>query len=89
MEALADGGWHLRRDLCRAITGLTERSARLIAESSRGAVIGSAKGYKLTAHASQIELDHAERALRSQARKMLGRVIQIRKARNQGGVAAA
>lgn len=81
---LADGGWHLRRDLCRAIAGLTERSCRLIAEASGGAVIGSAKGYKLTRAATVDELDHFERAQLSQARKTINRVRLTRIARNRG-----
>jgi len=88
LTALSDGQWHLRRDLCRQIPGLTERGARLIASESRGRVIGSARGYKLTIHATQAEVDHAEAQLRSQAREMLRRVIAIRKARNAGGRAA-
>jgi len=87
-KALEDGGWHLRRELVHAIPGLTERSARLIASASRGLIIGSAKGYKLTAYATQIEVDHAEAQLRSQAREMLRRVVQIRNCRNRGGRAA-
>lgn len=88
MAHLEDGGWHLRRDLCKAIPGLTERAARLIAEHSQGAVIGSSRGYKLTVHATVAELDHAERQLISQAEKMRGRALEIRRARNRSGVAA-
>ena len=88
LSALEDGQWHLRRDLVQAIPGLTERAARLIAEHSRGAVIGSSRGYKLTVAASVEELDHAERQLISQASKMKARAVEIRKARNRGGVAA-
>lgn len=87
-EALEDGHWHLRRDLCRAIPGLTERAARLIAERSGGQVIGGAAGYKLTRHCTIEELNHFERAQLSQVRKTINRVRLTRIARNRGGVAA-
>jgi hypothetical protein len=88
LDALSDGQWHLRRDLCEAIPGLTERAARLIAEHSHGSVIGSSRGYKLTVHATVAELDHAERQLTSQGHKMIDRAREIRCARNKGGRAA-
>ena len=82
-RALEDGRWHLRRDLCREINGLTERQCRLIAEGSQGRVIGSAKGYRLTRFASVDEIDHAERQLVSQANKMKARALEIRICRNR------
>ena len=88
LDQLADGNWHLRRDLCKVIPQLTERGCRAIAEASRGAVIGSAKGYRLLRHATNEEIDHAERQLLSQARKMTDRAREIRIARNAGTRAA-
>jgi hypothetical protein len=88
MDVLTDGAWHLRREICRLVPGLTERACRQIAENSKGAVIGSAKGYKLTKHATVEELDHFERSMLSQGRKMIDRVREVRVARNRGGVAA-
>jgi hypothetical protein len=88
LGALSDGQWHLRRDLCEAIPGLTERAARLIAEHSHGSVIGSSRGYKLTAAATSEEYEHWERAQKSQARKTLQRVVRTRNCFNRGGRAA-
>jgi hypothetical protein len=86
--AIADGAWHKCRDLVRWLPGLTERRARLIAEDSHGAVIGSSKGYKLVQYATAEEYQHWENAQRSQARKTLQRVIRTRKCFNRGGRAA-
>jgi hypothetical protein len=89
LEALADTRWHLRRDLVKSISGLTERSARIIAEHSHGAVIGSIKGYKLVQYATAEEYQHWENAQRSQARKTLQRVVRTRNCFNRGGRAVA
>lgn len=86
---LEDGQWHLRRALCERIPGLNERAIRLIASESRGQIVGSDRGYRLTRFASVEEIDHAERQLISQAEKMRARAIQIRKCRNSGGRAVA
>jgi len=87
LSALHDGGWHKGRELC-ALLGTDERTIRKIADQSRGSVISSDRGYKLTAFATVEEVDHAERRLLSQARKMTERATEIRRCRNQGGRAA-
>jgi hypothetical protein len=88
MDLLSDGAWHRAKALCVACEGLTDRAVRQIAEASRGTIISSVDGYKLTRFATTDEIDHCERWLVSQARKMLDRAVEIRRARNSGGVAA-
>ena len=84
---LADGCWHTAKAL-RLILGVDDRTMRLIADRSHGAILGGQSGYKLTRCASVDEIDHAERWLLSQAAKMTDRAREIRIARNRGGVAA-
>ena len=88
LELLQDGSWHRAKSLCGAISGLTDRGLRQIAEGSRGAVISGQRGYKLTAKATTEEIDHAEAWLLSQAKHMTDRARQIRICRNRKGVAA-
>jgi hypothetical protein len=85
---LSDGSWRRAKAICAAIPGLTDRSLRMIAEQSRGSILGGQKGYCLTKYASNDEIDRCERWLLSQADSMRGRAVEIRKARNSGGVAA-
>lgn len=89
MHALAEGQWVRAKALCARFEGLTDRALRQIAEDARGAIIGSARGYKLTRAATVEELEHFERAQLSQARKTINRVRLTRIARNQGGRAVA
>jgi hypothetical protein len=81
-RVLADGRWHTAADLGMSVLGLDERTARVIAERSEGRIIGSDLGYRLIQFASVDEIDHVEQRLRSQARRMLRRVVEIRRARN-------
>lgn len=84
---LSDGAWHTAKAL-KLTLGVDDRTMRLIADRSHGAILGGQSGYKLTRCASVEEIDHAERWLISQANKMRERAVEIRRARNQGGVAA-
>jgi DNA-directed RNA polymerase beta subunit len=88
---LSDGAWHTARSF-RTHGGIVingaERELRIVAERSQGRIISGQKGYKLTRCASVEEIDHAERWLISQANKMRERAVEIRRARNSGGVAA-
>lgn len=84
IRALSDGNWHKGRDLCQQLE-TDERTLRGLASESVGSVISGQLGYRLTAHATTSEIDHAENFYRSQARQMLRRAIQVRKARNAGG----
>ena len=81
-RVLEDGRWHSAADLGMSVPGLDERTVRAIAERSEGRIIGGDRGYRLIQHATVSEIDHVEKRLRSQARRMLRRVIEIRKARN-------
>jgi hypothetical protein len=65
--------------------GWPERRFRAAASASKGRIIGSARGYCLTALASVSDVEHAERALLSQARQMQQRAVEIRRARNAHG----
>lgn len=88
LELLQDGQWHRAKTICAELDGLNERALRQVAEESRGAVISGQHGYKLTRLATNDEIDHAERWLLSQSQAMKARAVDIRKARNSGGVAA-
>ena len=81
INILQDSRWHTAKDLRRWIPELDDRTARSIAERSKGRVIGSDRGYRLLAYASIQEIIAVEDRLRSQARRMLRRVLDIRKAR--------
>jgi hypothetical protein len=79
--------WGGRNPYLLAVSGdetrrWTERHFRAVAEASAGRILGGNRGYCLTAEASVEDITHVENALRSQARKMIARSIQIRKARN-------
>lgn len=87
LKVLEDGAWHRGRDLCRELE-TDERTLRGVASESGGAIISGQRGYRLTAQATTAEIDHAENFYRSQARQMLRRAIQVRKARNNSGRAA-
>lgn len=73
LTRLQDGRWHTAADLCADVQGMDDRTVRAIAERSEGAIISSAKGYRLTAHATLREVQHSANQLRSQARHMLAR----------------
>jgi hypothetical protein len=84
-EWLSDGNWHT------AITfgpARVDRMLRIVAERSQGRIISGQYGYKLTKYATTEEIDHAERWLLSQGRKMIDRAREIRIARNRSGAAA-
>lgn len=85
---LEDGAWHLCKALCHAIPGLNDRAVRMIASDSKGQIVGSDKGYKLTAHLTATELVKWEQAQRSQAKETLRRIVRTRNAFNRGGRAA-
>ena len=76
--------WKLRRDICQAFPGLTDRALREIASNSKGRILSGQSGYILIEYATNEEIDRAEAWLLSQSREMLKRVLAIRKARNRG-----
>lgn len=87
LESLQDGQWHKGSDLATRLH-TSDRVIRLMASDSGGRVLSGQKGYRLTRFASLDEITHAENWLRSQARQMLKRSLEIRRHRHTGGVAA-
>ena len=81
MNVLRDTRWHTANELRHWIPELDDRTARAIAERSKGSILGSDRGYRLLAYCSIEEIQAVEDRLRSQARRMLRRVLDIRKAR--------
>ncbi len=73
MTKLADGQWHQAGELCEGVMGLDDRTVRAIAERSRGCIVSSQVGYRLTQHATLREVRRSADSLRSQARKLLAR----------------
>lgn len=86
---LSAGAWLTAKHLCGLVSGLTDRGLRQMAEDSKGAILGGQRGYCLTKHASNSDIDHVERALLSQGRKMLDRAREVRIYRNRGAAAVA
>jgi hypothetical protein len=64
----------------RGSLGYCPRTCRFIAEASEGKIIGSEKGYHLTASATPIAFANWERGFRSRIKKMQKRLIQTQKA---------
>ena len=87
LDALTDGRWHKAGELQTRLH-TSDRVLRKCADLSAGRVISGQDGYKLTRFATNDEIDHAERWLLSQARKMTERATEIRRVRNQSGRAA-
>lgn len=57
MNLLSDGYWHSAQSICQQIPEIDKRVIRTIRDRSRGAIIGSEKGYKLTRLATKAETD--------------------------------
>ena len=74
---LRDGCWHSAADISSDVQGLDDRTIRAIAERSRGVILSSVLGYKLTEHATMSEARRSANALRSQGRKMIMRGDEI------------
>lgn len=68
-----------------AALGWSDRRVRTLAHASRGEIISGQAGYKLTREATMEEIRHARTWLRSQAREMIARSIQIDRVFHQGG----
>ena len=82
VDCLRGRGWLTARAI-EAESGLGDRLLRALAEASDGEIISGQLGYRLTCEATLAELDAAEGWLRSQAKKMTARAVQIRVARNR------
>ena len=77
LVALLKGrNWLTSRQIKQA-THWDDRTIRQIAATSEGRILSGQKGYKLTREATPDERDHAVKWLRSQARKMIARSMQI------------
>lgn len=87
LAVLQDGAWHQGRALARTLQ-TNERVLRQIASDSGGSVISGQRGYRLTQHATNAEIDHAESWLKHQGMAMIKRAFSIRRSRNQSGAAA-
>ncbi len=72
VEFLRGRGWMYRRDIHRERPG-NERALRQLAEESSGRVLGGQRGYRLTAEATQDEVDEVVGFLTAQADKMAAR----------------
>ena len=77
---LSGRGWVTARDL-RHIG--SDRTVRLLAEASNGQIISGQRGYHLTCQASVEDCLHAAAWLRSQARRMTNRAMDIERAMHQ------
>lgn len=76
IEALRGRGWMRAADLARALRA-NDRRIRQLANLAAGRVISGQQGYKLTAEATMEEIDRASAWLRSQAKEMTHRALQI------------
>jgi hypothetical protein len=65
-----------------AMTELTKRSLRAIAEASKGHIISGQKGYKLTLEATTPEIDSMV-WLKHQGEKMIQRFVDIQSVRHR------
>lgn len=77
-SALTVGVWLSAKQLSQ-LTGLNDREIRHLAQNSDGRIITGNNGYKLIAHATVLEVNECTNRLRSQAKRMIGRVIQIQR----------
>ena len=77
-HALRGQGWVPARKICLWLN-LSDRTIRAYAEQSEGEIISGQNGYKLADEATIDEINHASNWLISQAKKMLGRGIAIKR----------
>lgn len=80
------GGWMFAAELCR-LAGLPEtedgkRWIRKLASESR-VIISGQRGYRHLACATPAEISHCRNALRSQARELLRRYVNLGRAAHQ------
>jgi hypothetical protein len=76
-------GWQSARSIKRA-KGWNERKIRAVAHASAGKIISSDRGYRTTKSASLDEIFHSTQRLKSQAKHMLDRVVEIERVRHGG-----
>ena len=85
-DLLRGSGWQTAKALRRH--GYNDRTLRAIASASGGQIISGQKGYALTCEASVEDVNHAANWLEHQARAMLNRSLEIRRAMHTQRVAA-
>lgn len=78
VAALAGQGWRFRRDLQREL-GWSERKVRDVAEHSDGQIIGSDRGYKLTADATPEDMNAYVGRQRAQITRTQERLMRTEK----------
>lgn len=87
MEALSDGGWHLGKQLCKAL-GTNERVIRECASRSHGKVISTNLGYRLLKYATVEEVGKFEARQLSQIADTKRRLVEVRQELNRLGRSA-
>lgn len=80
---LAFRGWLKARDIITSRPHWTERKVRAIAEASAGHIVSGQEGYKLTQDCTPDEIQRACDWLRSQAKKMTQRALNIMRVTHQ------
>jgi len=84
-DLLRGSGWQTAKQLARH--GFNDRALRAIASASKGQIISGQKGYALTRESSVDDVNHAANWLEAQAKSMLARAYDIRRAMHQRGAA--
>ena len=83
VRVLSDGQWHAAKAICQEIPELDKRTLRTIRDRSRGAMIGSQKGYRLTIYASKEEVDHYIRLCYKTMREYSQNAVHVENFRNR------
>jgi L-asparaginase II len=84
-DLLRGSGWQTAKQLARH--GFNDRTLRAIASASHGQIISGQRGYALITEATVDEANHAAHWLEHQAKAMLARAYDIRRAMHQRGAA--
>lgn len=80
LAALADGEWHLTRDLVPVLGLRDDRAMRLLVEAAKGEIMGSNKGLALTrARATTGEAEESGDRMISDGKKVIKRGFQIKR----------
>lgn len=85
LRLLNDGRWHSAKAICAAIPELDKRTIRDIRDRTRGAILSSKYGYKLTRFATKIETDRYIRMCYKTMREYQQSAIHVENFRNRRG----
>ena len=88
IAALESSGWVRGRELATYL-GTDDRTIRAMAHASRGQIIGSNRGYRLTLEANASEVSEATGRLRAQRDQELQRILDIERVYHARKVTAA